>query len=731
MTNLKYDESVAQEWSRLNPQLENPVRNLGVDYLKFVNTTCFSEEARHFLKHGYYTAAPYGSRDYNEYWDIQEDRVLNGYSVGGVRIPGRYYYFLNFCKMKARPIDLATGLESRSRKIITFPRFLDHQYYFFLVLEECFAEGPHVGKNMQGLCIFKSRRKGFTYVIAGGVYNYNFNFVPASMNVLAAYQKDFFKVTLDGIHFTLNHVNKATDWAKRRDKLDQRDHFRASYVAKNDLGMDVEDGYMSEIHAISFKDDPFKSIGESTFTLGFEEAGQFPGMLSALTIAEPTYRDGDIMTGVPIIWGSAGNKGAVLDLEEVFYHPEAYGLKTFENVYDENAVGNCGFFIDDMWYYPGKETKDSTQYMVDTQGNSDRQSAERSLDAKREVKKKGNKDAYNLFITQQPKRPSEGFLRAEGTIFDTVTTKGVLANILTNPRRYQDSILRVQMEIRNGGSVSWSPSMNQPIVEFPLKDNKNKPGVIEIYSPPVKDNTGFIQPLRYIAGIDSYDDDASETVSVGSCIVFDRFRDMIVAWYKARPDTRHFYEQCRRLLMYYNATANYERRNKGIYGHFFNKNSLHMLCDEPDILRDKGISKANLMGNNLKGTYPSIPVKNYGNSLMVAYLEASVYGEDPDKGITNYYTIRSIGLLREMIYWSPDPRKNFDDVDALRMLMIYRESLLKYEIREQTRAKDALNDPFWDRHKRQAMLRKDPRIISSSDFGKKRAIGDIRRRLSS
>lgn len=723
-----YDPAVAIPWEKEFPSIANPVRNTNHDYLKFVNSTLFSEEARHFLRTGYYTSAPEGSRDYNEYWDEQERRVMEGYSVGGVRIPGRYYYFLNFCQMKARPIDPVTGLERKARKIITFPRFLDHQYYFFLELEECFAEGPHEGKPMQGICIFKSRRKGFTYVIAGGIYNYNFNFVEASMNILAAYQKDFYKVTLDGIHFTLNHINKNTDWAKHRDKLDQRDHFRASVVSKNHLNMDVESGYMSEVHAISFKDDPFKSIGESSFMVGFEEAGQFPGMLSALTIAEPTYRDGDIMTGIPVIWGSAGNTAAVADLEEVFYNGDAYGLKTYSNIYDENATGDCGFFIDDLWYYPGAESKEGTQYMVDNQGNSLRDAADRSIDSKRERKKKGSKNSYNLFITQQPKRPSEGFLRSVGTIFDTIATKARVAEIVTNPNRFEKLTLRVRMEMSESGHISWVTNFSDaPLHDFPLKDNKNKPGVIEIYEPPVKDSGGNIPALRYIAGIDSFDDDASDTVSVGSLVLLDRWTDRIVAAYKARPDTRTFYEQCRRLLMYYGATANYERRNKGIYGHFYNKNSLHLLCDEPDILSEKGISKANKIGNNAKGTYPSVPVKNYGNSLMVAWLDACAYGEEEEKGITNLMKIRCLSLLKEMIHWTDDDRKNFDDVDALRMVMIYRESLAKFEVQKMAKVQNLAMDPFFSRAKK-GMKNTNPRIISSSSFLDKKA---IRRRFSS
>src|SRR5574343_358815 len=179
----KSQPSVAEPWPK---ELHNPVRNTQHEYLKFLNTAVFSEEARHFLRHGYYTNAPYGSKDWTDYWDTQEERCINGYSVGGVRISGRHYFFLNFSMLKARPIDPITGLEKDSKKIITFPRFLDHQYYLFLEIEECFAEGPHKGKSLQGEIIAKSRRKGISFVNSGGIIGYNYNFIPASLTTIAA-----------------------------------------------------------------------------------------------------------------------------------------------------------------------------------------------------------------------------------------------------------------------------------------------------------------------------------------------------------------------------------------------------------------------------------------------------------------------------------------------------------------------------------------------------------------
>ena len=448
------DIVVAQPWEGV----PNPIRNTGQTYLKFLNTGVFQEEGRNFLRRGYYTNAPFGSKDYNDYWDEQEKRVINGYSVGGVRVTGRHYFYLNFCLIKARPIDPLTGAEKEgeNRKIITLPRFLDHNYYWFHEFEKCAAEGPYRNHPKKGMIVAKSRRKGFTYQVTGGVYGYNFNFIPASMNILAAYEKGHYKVTLDGIHHTINHVNRITDWGKKQGKLSKRDHFRASFVIKNPYtGIEIEDGYMSEIQAVSFKDNPFKSIGESTDLMGFEEAGKFEHLLTAYTISEPTFRDGDIMTGIPLIWGTGGDmEKGTKDFAEMFYDPEPYGLMAYENIYDENATGDCGWFIDDMWYYPGSviktyyvdgKEKTETLPFVDQEGNSMRVIAEQSLDEKRLKRRRGSRSAYNKFVTQQPKNPAEAFLRVQGTMFDTIRASARLSMIETNKKTYIDSIWKANL----------------------------------------------------------------------------------------------------------------------------------------------------------------------------------------------------------------------------------------------------------------------------------------------
>lgn len=700
---------VAEKWNVT--ETNNPVRNTKHDYLKFINSAVFSEEARHFMRYGYYTDAPVGSKDYEDYWDEQERRCLEGYSVGGVRIPGRYYFYLNFGQIRAIPIDPITGEDVGKKKIITFPRFLDHQYYISLELEECFAEGPHIGKDMHGLVCLKSRRKGFSYFFSGEGFAYNFNFVPGATSLLGAFESGHYEIPLDATYNILNHINKNTAWSKRR-LINRRDRIKSGYKYFDENGLEVEDGYLSEFMAISFKDNPFKSIGQSIYCMGFEECGKWPGLLTAYTISEPTFRDGNIMTGVPCLWGSAGDmESGSKDLAELFYNPTSYGLKGYDNIYEDNATGDCGWFIDDLWYYPDKIVKKhiingkqvTTELRgVDIQGNSNRDVVYESLMEKRALRLKGSRNAYNEFVTQQPLTPSEALLRTNDNLFDTVRAKARLSLIESNRTQYINSIQCVDLELNNGNVVIIPDLTHPPLREFPLKDNVNKPGVIEIYEEPVNDKeTGRSYRGRYIAGLDSYDKDYSTTNSVGSMLVLDLWTDRIVAHYKGRPEANKFYEKCRRLLMLYNAMGMYERTNIGIYTYFYNAGSAHLLADEPEILAQKGLVKPVPIGNNKKGCPMPEGVKALGLQLLETWLSGKAYEQPEVKEgeealiLSRYDELRSIPLLKEIIDW--DSKGNYDDISAMLPLMIFREDKKKLLQRFAVKTKSRAEDPFFDR----------------------------------
>jgi len=208
-----------------------------------------------------------------------------------------------------------------------------------------------------------------------------------------------------------------------------------------------------------------------------------------------------------------------------------------------------------------------------------------------------------------------------------------------------------------------------------LQDNKHE-GAIEIFEMPHMIN-GEAQRNRYIAGIDGYDDDASNTVSLGSIFILDLFTDRIVAEYTGRPKfANDFFELCRRMLLFYNAVGNYENDKKGMFGYFDRKNSLHLLSDTLQSLKDVEMVRGNLYGNKSKGTNSGRFINARARRLLADYMLTDAHGEDKDKNVLNLHKIRSVGLLLEALKWNVNG--NFDRISSAGMLMLLREDRQKY-----------------------------------------------------
>ena len=66
----------------------------------WINSTYFSEAANHFNKYGRYCDAKKGTSEWTEFWTQELDRRINGFSVGGARISGDHYNYLNYSRIK-------------------------------------------------------------------------------------------------------------------------------------------------------------------------------------------------------------------------------------------------------------------------------------------------------------------------------------------------------------------------------------------------------------------------------------------------------------------------------------------------------------------------------------------------------------------------------------------------------------------------------------------------------
>ena len=661
----------------------------------FTNTNEFRESAIHFDTWGRYTLLEKGTEEYTAFWKEENRKCMIGMTNSvGITITGVHYFYLNYVRIKSE--DIVTG-----RKKFNFPRFLDIDYDYFHLVEAA-------RRNHKGLIFTKPRRTGFSYKDAA-LCTHEYNFYRDSVCVIGAFLEKLSTTTMNMVLDNMNFLNSNTEWRKQRNP-DTKDFVKSRFEKSVD-GVKVWAGYMSEVKKLTFKDNPFAAVGLTTNIFIFEEAGTLNNLKNAYGITEPCWKDGDNMIGLPIIFGTGGDmEGGTADFAYMFSNPRQYNLLEFDNVWEPGKEGAiCGWFIpatrgrlgiykDEL----GKNPQWKDKAMVDEDGNSLEDIAFASIMDYREIKRRGG-DPKNIqdAITQYPITPSESFLRSSGAIFSSIEMHEWLSKLETIPS-LRDDKKKVELYFDVNGTLKskLNPDLID-IVDFPLKPEDSKEGCVVLYEDPI-DNPPF---GLYIAGCDPYDQDKANTSeSLGSFMVYKRFYhngtsyDKIVAEYTGRPNRADdFYENCRKLCIFYNAKCLYENQLKGLKGYFEQKNSLHYLCEQPqiikDIVKDSKVNRGYGIHMN-RGSGGATGIKDQ----CEIYLRQWLYEERTDvngEPIMNLHTIRSIALLKELIAYDRDT--NTDRVIALMLCILQKQEMHKIHIQSTTPQTLLEMDPFFSK----------------------------------
>ena len=637
---------------------------------KILNSSKFQQAAIFFKEHGVYTLAPRGTTDYNTYWDRETDRCLNGYvAEDGDAITGYHYFYLNYCPIMKLVEEEYTDRYGQQRtkrsRIFEFPSFWDGDYYYFNAIEEAETEGKH-------MAVLKCRQRGYSFKGASMLVR-NYELIPGSKNFAVASEQKF--LVGDGILTKawqiMDFVDKNTDWSKQRLTATRMERV-SGFKVKDEFGKETEQGYLSAITGITLKNDPERLRGTRGKLVLFEEGGKFPGLETAWQIERPAVETDDgVAFGLLIAFGTGGTEGAAFDgLKNMFYHPDAFNVLGFPNVWDDNAEGTkCGFFSPSYW---NLESKDGL-YM-DNDGNSKKDDAIERLIAERNKVREGGatQEAIDRFISERPMKPAEACLELGKNIFPKKLLMDQLTRIRTNTK-LQNMKHIVDLTWDNG-LVKATEKKSGDITKYPLKKDDKPAGSIVIWEYPINDPPFGL----YIGGCDPYDHDESFTNSLGSTFIFKRVRageawnDVIVAEYTGRPDTaEEYYENVRKLLTFYNARLLFENERKGIYPYFTNKHCDYLLADQPDkiiteIFKDSKVQRR-------KGCHMTKQIRAYGEGLILEWLM-----EEYEPGHPNLERIYSEPLLEELI--QTDGVKNVDRVIALCMTMIYREELYQVKV---------------------------------------------------
>lgn len=671
-----------------------------VDFNQHIkNTKKFCEAAEFFKVHKCYTLAPRGTTDYVKYWERETDRCLNGYTApDGDQITGYHYFYLNYCPImrliETEYVDRNGDTRKRRERIFDFPKFWDYDYYYFNAVEEAETVGKH-------MAVLKCRQRGYSFKGAAMLVR-NYELIPGSKNFAVASEQKF--LIGDGLLTKawqiMDFIDKNTAWAKQRLTSTRMERV-SGYKVTDEFGKQTEQGYLSSITGITLKNDPERIRGTRGRLVLWEESGKFPSLLDAWRVEQPAVETDDgVAFGLMISFGTGGTEGASFDgLKALFYKPKAYNVLSFPNIWDDNAEQTeCGFFVP-AWSNLESFDDDGKYIYMDEDGNSLREKTIEELIKQRNIIKDGgaSQQSIDRFISERPIKPQEAILELGKNIFPRKLLMDQLTRIRTN-KKLQSMKHVVDLQWDGDGGVIAIEKKTGDITNYPLKKDQKPAGSVVIWEYPVKDPPFGL----YIGGCDPYDHDESFTNSLGSTFIFKRVQageawtDVIVAEYSGRPDTaEEYYENVRKLLLFYNARLLFENERKGIYPYFTNKHCDYLLADQPD----KVISELfkNSTVQRRKGCHMTKQIRAYGEGLILEWMM-----EEYEPGHPNIERIFSEPLIEELIM--NDQVRNVDRVIALCMVMIYREELYQVKVssaKEQNKQVELFEKPlfssqWWD-----------------------------------
>lgn len=690
---------------RIIIDLANPHILENIDY--------FRPTAIHYQKYGCFTNLRPNANPNSEYgkWIREEKRrCWEGYirESDGEWVTGYMYWFLNYSPIMLSKIIKGT---KRANRVEDFPEFWEGIYWRFHYMEQAANGGLY--NNFEGgqhCAELASRGKGKSFSLASilshdfilGVNEVAHNKV---MSVVTAYQKEY--LTKDGVlnkfSSMANFCAEHTQFPRKRLKSSMQE--MTWIMGYKDVELDIERGTLNNILGVSSKDDESKLRGKRAAHILIEEFGTFPRLTDMYNVLTPSVEEGDIVFGQIYMLGTAGdNESDFAGAQEIMYNPKGYRMYALPNVFDKNNQGRPNF----VFFFPGYVNRKGC-YNED--GVSDVVKALIEILMNRYTKKYNSSDPNTIIkvIAEVPITPAEAIVKTGVNMFPVTDLTERLQQLDSNPREYDD-VYTGELVMNKSGQVEFKPTAVQPIREFPHKDNKIEGGLEMFQLPEIDKATGKPFNGRYILGCDPYDDDASNTMSLGSVFVLDLWTDKIVAEYTGRPlFADDFYEICRRLCLYYNGRMNYENNKKGLFSYFSRNNCTYLLTDQLEFLRDKQMIKEIGYGNKAKGTNATLAINAYGRNLLRSWLlrptivVQEVDGEPTEVTIPALFTLRSRALIKELINYNNEG--NFDRISSMGMLMLLREDkMITYQgnisrEKQERASKNYLgNDPFFSRN---------------------------------
>jgi len=596
------------------------------------------------------------SEEYRPFFNYHKELCLNGAMMDGVYINPFLYWHLNFWNTEVDVIDERGRISQKYAN----PYLRDNEWVITNEIDRAQQE-------KKGLVILGIRRLAKS-VIESSYIAWGATFDENSQNIIAGLNAPDIKLITDKIDKGLNFLPEAWRWQRIEDnwknqvslgiktKSGERIPFSQILIRNLDEGNNEE-----AIAGTKPRKLIIDEIGKGNFLRGFQAA--VPGFTTPFGWGCS-----------PILTGTGGDMKKFMDAKSLMFDVDNFNFLTYNNEKDDKRVH--GLFISYKYRMESKEDStlgaflgkaaSSELHNVKMLVSNEEKAKEITTSNLERLKKAGDRIAYLKEKMYYPLEVDDIFLNEDTNIFDIEAAKRQKSRLLQQERTGTPVIL-----FNDGEKISHEFTDKRPITNFPLKASDMKDAPVVIYEFPIENPPYGL----YVAGVDPYRQGKSAySSSLGSVYVYKRmhdltgekYQDMFVASYCARPDKKETWEeQARLLIKYFNARTLCENDDISFIEYMKSKGDAHYLEKQPQWLLEV---VPNTTVKREYGVHRSAQkIIDYLHNCLKKYMEEVVYTEKNEAGdvIREQLGVSKIFdpvLLEEIIQYND--QGNFDRIVA-------------------------------------------------------------------
>ena len=596
------------------------------------------------------------SQECKPFFDFHRELCLNGAMMGGTYINPFLYWHLNIWHTEVDIIDSYGRIAQKYAN----PLLRDNEWLVTNEIDR--AQQEKRGLVILGIRRFAKSVLEASYIAWGATFDEN------SQNIIAGLNAPDIKLITDKIDKGLNFIPEYWRWQRIED----------NWKNQVTLGIKTKSGERIPFSSILIRNldegnNEEAIAGTKPRKLIIDEIGK-GNFLRGLQAAIPGFTTPYGWGCSPILTGTGGDMKKFMDAKSLMFDVDNFNFLTYNNAKDDKRIH--GLFISHKYRMEAKEDSTLGTYLNEPTSsdlhnvkmlvsNEDKATEITNRDLER-LKKAGDRIAYLKEKMYYPQEVDDIFLNEDTNIFDIESAKRQKTRLLQQERTGTPVIL-----FNDGEKIAHEFTDKLPISNFPLKNSDLKEAPIVIYEFPI-DNPPY---GLYVAGVDPYRQGKSAySTSLGSVYIYKRmheisgekYQDMFVASYCARPDKKETWEeQARLLIKYYNARALCENDDISFIEYMKAKGDAHFLERQPEWLkeivpnttvkRDYGIHRS------------AAKVIDYLHTCLKKYMESPIFVEKNEAGevireVLGVSKIFDPVLLEEIIQYNDSG--NFDRIVA-------------------------------------------------------------------